>query len=266
MSKTEKSSALVPAEGGSNMGLYIGLGVFALVAAGGAGYYFYAQGKKKEEAAAKKAAADVAAASEADKVPLIKDGKPVAGKDGKPVLVDPSAVQAGKPIFDDKGKPITGKDGQPITPSAADVKALTAAATSGGADATTGGAKSNAYVRGSTIDKRNANTDSKPYTQNSPDQQAFLDAISDTLNLAPAHKKLKARQKRENERAAAALKDAELYVRGFMKGMNLAPSAGNVGLYRQAIIDYMNSPAKLKESGIDKVGYILTTKDGQLDS
>ena len=43
----ETTSSPTQQSGGSNMGLYIGLGVFALLAVGGGGYYWYAQKKKK---------------------------------------------------------------------------------------------------------------------------------------------------------------------------------------------------------------------------
>lgn len=264
--------SLTPTDGGSNMGLYIGLGVFALLAAGGVGYYMYSSGKKKEEAAKKKAAA---AAADADKVPLIINGKPVTGKDGKPVMVDPSVVQAGKPVVGVDGQPVTGSDGKPVVPSAADVKAVAAAAdsTGGGSgsgagtggtttpDTSGGGAKSNDYVQGATIDKRNGNSDFKPYDANSPDEQGFKQSISDLFDLSPKIKNIwtKKHKKRVTNDANNKLADTETYVRGFLKGLNLALRADYVGIFGQQLQDYMNNPAKMKEKLVD-TGFFLKTK------
>ncbi len=253
--------------GGGGVFLLVGLGLFALMAAGG-GYYLWSESKRKKEEAQLKAdeEASKAAALDAQKVPLMKDGKPILDKGGKPVMVEPSTVKAGLPIIGDDGKAVTDKDGVPIIPTQSDVKNIAAIAENPDAAAPPEKPVSNDYVSGDTIEKRRSMTDAKQYSASAPDQNAFFKAIRELFDIVPRVKgksekdipkrwKMIPKKMRENAEKDAVKKaqDTEKYVRGFMKGMNLALRSDYVGIYGQALTDWMNNPAKLTEAQVDKV-------------
>jgi len=117
------------------------------------------------------------------------------------------------------------------------------------------GSPGNDYVSGEAIDKRNSrNYD--PYTDTTPNSD-YTQAIMDNLGYTPSFSILDSPKKRASKRNDAKIKtDAvEKYVRGFLKGMNLAPRADYVAIFIPYIKEYLNNPAKL--------GYDVVAK-GQL--
>lgn len=218
--------------GGSNAGLYI-LGFVVVAAALAGGWYLYAK--------------------PASKIAKSPDDAAATGGDG--------GSAGGKvPLTDKSGNPVIGKDGNPVkvAASSSSSPAATGGATSGsgaasGTASTTSssGTPANDYVDGATIDKRNAETNFKPYNAAAPDQAGFTQSISDLLGLH--HKSARPKY---NHQIDQQLKSAETYVRGFMKGLNMALRADYVGIFGSAITDYMNNPAKVNEATVS-VGEFL---------
>lgn len=272
--------------GGSSAGtIAIVLGIIAVVAAvGGGGYYFWNEKKKKEAAIAKakeeEATANLQAlaAKEAEpKVPLKQNGKPVLDKEGKPILVPVSSLSANKPVIGEDGKEILDDKGKKITPSSLDV--IEANAISSNQKAINASieyarpAEDSPYVLGIEADKRKAQTDAKEYKQASPDQNAFISKVIELFDLAPTicigkkckkvkdfkdyekvHVTFKGKRKKAEKEYNEKLAETEKYVRGYLKGMNLALTPDNVGNWIGELKSWMNNTAKVSESSIDTVG------------
>ena len=130
----------------------------------------------------------------------------------------------------------------------------------------------NDYVEGAAIDKRNSGTytsydssdkvaDMASYTQSIVDnmgltvKETTLNKVEDFIPIAAIFSK-KRKNKRAKETADKAKTD-EPYVRGFLKGMNLAARQDYVGIFAPYITKYLSSPAKLPYTQVT-VGQFLT--------
>ena len=127
----------------------------------------------------------------------------------------------------------------------------------------------NDYVDGAAIDKRNSGTyTSYDSSDKVADMDGYMASIVSNMGLTVKETTLNKvedfipifSKKRKNKRAketADKAKTAEPYVRGFLKGLNLAARQDYVGIFAPYITKYLSSPAKLPYSQVT-VGQFLT--------